>query len=185
MLLVRSATMDDFQKIAAIYRFAQDFMIKSGNPTQWGRTYPSAELIKSDINQNACKVIFDDNGIHGVFALFDVEEPTYKQIDGSWLNDEPYVTIHRLAGDGQTHGLFQCAANYAKTVSRNVRLDTHADNLIMQSLIQKYGFTPLRHHLRRRRLSPPCLPPISPIIPAHITMNVYSASVLTILSLAP
>lgn len=142
MLLVRSATMDDFQKIAAIYRFAQDFMIKSGNPTQWGRTYPSAELIKSDINQNACKVIFDDNGIHGVFALFDGEDPTYKQIDGSWLNDEPYVTIHRLAGDGQTHGLFQCAANYAKTVSRNVRLDTHADNLIMQSLIQKYDFTP-------------------------------------------
>lgn len=77
-----------------------------------------------------------------MFALFDGEDPTYKQIDGSWLNDEPYVTIHRLAGDGQTHGLFQCAANYAKTVSRNVRLDTHADNLIMQSLIQKYDFTP-------------------------------------------
>lgn len=142
MLLVRSATMDDFDQIAAIYSFAQDFMIKSGNPTQWGRTYPSAELIKSDINQNACKVIFDGTGIHGVFALFDGEDPTYKQIDGSWLNDEPYVTIHRLAGDGQTHGLFQCAANYAKTVSHNVRLDTHADNLIMQSLIQKYGFTP-------------------------------------------
>ena len=36
MLLVRSATMDDFNQIAAIYRFAQDFMIKSGNPYPMG-----------------------------------------------------------------------------------------------------------------------------------------------------
>ena len=52
-------------------------------------------------------MIYDETGIHGVFALFDGAEPTYAHIEeGEWLNDEPYVTIHRLAGDGRVHGLF-------------------------------------------------------------------------------
>ena len=47
-------------------------------------------------------MIYDETGIHGVFALFEGAEPTYAHIEeGEWLNDEPYVTIHRLAGDGQ------------------------------------------------------------------------------------
>ena len=42
-------------------------------------------------------MIYDETGIHGVFALFDGAEPTYAHIEeGEWLNDEPYVTIHRL-----------------------------------------------------------------------------------------
>ena len=62
---------------------------------------------------------------------------TYEHIeDGNWLNDEPYLTIHRLAGDGQVHGLFQCVADYCKNISRNIRVDTHANNRIMQKLME-------------------------------------------------
>lgn len=44
-----------------------------------------------------------------MLALFKGAEPAYKHIEnGSWLNKEPYITIHRLAGDGQVHGLFRC-----------------------------------------------------------------------------
>lgn len=57
------------------------------------------------------------------------------------LNEEPYLTIHRLAGDGQVHGLFSCALNYCKNISSNIRGDTHADNKTMQRLIEKNGFT--------------------------------------------
>ena len=142
MLRVRDAAAADFERIMEIYRYAQEFMIRSGNPTQWARRYPDADLIRSDIRQNVCKVIMDGDTIHGVFALFAGEEPTYAQIeDGSWLNDAPYLTIHRIAGDGQAHGLFACAADYCKRICSNVRVDTHADNLIMQGLIQKNGFT--------------------------------------------
>lgn len=124
-----------------IYHYAQDFMIRTGNPQQWGRTYPDPALIEADIRAGLCKVIFDETGVHGVFALLTGEEPTYAQIEnGAWLNDEPYVTIHRIAGDGQAHGLFQCAAEYCKRISANVRIDTHADNRIMQRLIERSGF---------------------------------------------
>jgi len=141
MLNLRNATDADFGEIRRIYSFAQDHMIQSGNPTQWGHSYPDAVLILSDMQRKACRVIYDETGIHGVFALFEGAEPTYAHIEeGEWLNDEPYVTIHRLAGDGQVHGLFQCAADYCKSISSNVRVDTHANNITMQRLIEKNGF---------------------------------------------
>ena len=142
MLCLRDATEADFEQIMKIYKYAQDYMIRSGNPDQWAHAYPNPGLIKSDIRKNICKVIYDESGIHGVFALLQGIEPNYKHIeDGSWLNDEPYVTIHRIAGDGKVHGLFQCAMDYCKGISPNIRIDTHADNLIMQRLIEKNGFT--------------------------------------------
>ena len=141
MLQIRNADSADLEQIMRIYRYAQDYMIRSGNPTQWGHTYPDAKQIRSDISQNACRVLYDENGIHGVFALFEGAEPNYARIeDGSWLNDEPYITVHRLAGDGQVHGLFLCAMQYCKGLSQNIRVDTHADNRIMQKLIEKSGF---------------------------------------------
>lgn len=74
MLSVKNAEIADLEQIMKIYRYAQDCMIESGNPTQWGHFYPDADLIKSDIDQNVCKLIYDENGIHGVFALFDGAE---------------------------------------------------------------------------------------------------------------
>ena len=99
MLSLRNATEADLGEIRRIYEYAQDYMIRSGNPTQWGHFYPSADLIRSDLQKKVCKVIYDETGIHGVFALFEGAEPTYAHIEeGEWLNDEPYVTIHRQRG---------------------------------------------------------------------------------------
>lgn len=36
MLNVKNADMADFEQIMKIYKYAQDYMIKSGNPVQWG-----------------------------------------------------------------------------------------------------------------------------------------------------
>ena len=141
MLRVRKAEVSDYEQIMKIYRFAQDFMIEAGNPNQWGHFYPAPELVKSDIEQGVCHVIADEETVHGVFALFGGQEPTYRCIEnGSWLNDEPYVTIHRIAGDGQAHGIFRCAADYCKSISPNVRIDTHENNITMQRQIEKAGF---------------------------------------------
>lgn len=141
MLGVRNGTDQDYDQIMTIYRYAQDYMIQSGNPDQWGHFYPDPELIKSDIQKGLCKVIFDGECIHGVFAVLEGEDPTYQYIeDGKWLNAEPYVTIHRIAGDGCAHGLFRRAADYCKSIASNVRIDTHKNNFIMQRLIEKNGF---------------------------------------------
>ena len=141
MLNIRIATLADIERIMEIYKIAQDYMIRSGNPTQWGHSYPNEELVCSDISGGACRVLYDEEGIHGVFALFEGTDPSYEHIkDGDWLNDEPYIAIHRVAGDGKVHGLFQRIADYGKSISRNIRIDTHADNLTMQNVILKNGF---------------------------------------------
>lgn len=141
MLQIRDALFKDLHTILNIYQFARESMRRAGNPYQWGRSYPEAELIEADIRSGQCKVICDESGIHGVFAVVEGEEPSYRRIEqGRWRNDEPYITIHRIAGDGQVHGLFQCAADYCKRISDNVRIDTHADNRIMQKLIERNGF---------------------------------------------
>lgn len=142
MLKIRNAVKEDVPRIMEIYCYAQEFMIKCGNPTQWGHSYPTRELIDCDILNQACKVVYDETGIHGVVALYEGIDPTYVHIeDGSWLNNDPYITIHRIASDGRVHGVFKTVADYCKNMIDNVKLDTHANNLIMQSLIAKNGFT--------------------------------------------
>ena len=86
--------MDDLPAIMAIYKSAQDFMIKTGNPTQWGHSYPTRDLVKKDICKRICYLICDDDSPHGVFALFNKAEPTYQYIEnGNWLNEDEYITL--------------------------------------------------------------------------------------------
>ncbi len=141
MLNVRKARTEDFDTIMAIYGIAQEFMINTGNPNQWRRSHPAADLIRDDIEKGICHVICDETGIHGVFALCEGEDPTYRYIkDGAWLNDEPYVTIHRIAGDQKIHGILKCAVEYCRTYTGNVRIDTHEDNKVMQGALTRNGF---------------------------------------------
>lgn len=140
---IRKATIDDLELIMGIYRTAQDYMIKSGNPNQWGHFYPSEDLVKEDISKGISYLIYDDSfdDPHGVFVLIDGLEPTYQYIeDGNWLNDEPYITLHRIASDGKVHGIFKAAIDYCKSICDNIRIDTHNNNEIMQKQIEKNGF---------------------------------------------
>ena len=138
---IRKASGKDLNDIMDIYAAAQDFMIESGNPYQWGHSYPSRNLIENDIEGGNCHLICDDDVPHGVFALFRGDEPTYQYIEnGQWLNNDEYVTVHRIAGDGKAKGIFRCAISYCKGMTDNIRIDTHEDNEIMKKLIERNGF---------------------------------------------
>lgn len=142
MLEVKIAKIDDFDTIMGIYKIAQDFMISTGNPNQWKRTNPTPEQIREDIENGICHVIARNDEIYGVFALCEGVDPTYLYIeDGKWLNDETYVTIHRLASNQKVKGIFTCAMDYCKTYANNIRIDTHNDNKVMQNVLVKNGFS--------------------------------------------
>ena len=141
MLLVRKATTEDYNVILGIYEIAREFMIRTGNPNQWKRTNLTAEQIRTDIDQGICHVICDESRIHGVFALCQGEDPTYKSIEGGqWLNQNPYVTIHRIASDQKAHGILAAAIDECKKYEDNIRIDTHKDNKVMQQAFEKHGF---------------------------------------------
>ena len=140
-MTVRKAVPGDIGRIMEIYSSAREYMIRSGNPNQWGHSYPPIELIESDIENGRCRVVEENGRIHGVFALFSEPDPTYAVIyGGKWLNDLPYLTIHRVAGDGETKGIFRAVADHCAALSDNLRADTHHDNLTMQRCLERCGF---------------------------------------------
>ena len=141
MLQVRLGKKEDIPRLNEIYATAREFMRATGNPNQWKNTNPTEEQILEDIEKSRCNVIYDENGIHGVFALCQGEDPTYEYIEGGqWLNNEAYVTIHRIASDQTTRGIFRVAMDECKKYASNIRIDTHKDNAVMQRTLEKYDF---------------------------------------------
>lgn len=137
---VRLAEMRDFSAILNIYDRARRFMAENGNPTQWGSTYPDAELLREDMEDGHLFVITDGDRVCGVFSFLIGPDPTYGRIEeGAWHADRIYGTIHRIAGDG-TGGIFKACLEYCKGQSDYLRIDTHENNKIMQHVVTQNGF---------------------------------------------
>ena len=83
----------------------------------------------------------EEEKIHGVFVIIEGDDPLYNSIDGRWLDDGDYISVHRIASDGEVHGIFDTAISYAKEKYPCIRIDTYRDNKIMQKLLEKSGFT--------------------------------------------
>ncbi|MDE5608528.1 MAG: GNAT family N-acetyltransferase [Muribaculaceae bacterium] len=137
---IRKTTPDDLQRVMDIYNSAREFMKRSGNPTQWPPDYPSEKLILSDISNGNSYVVTVGNRIAGTFAFIIGEDPTYSRIEGCWLNNRPYGTIHRLASDGSTKGVADECLKFCKALADNIRIDTHKDNTVMLNWIKRSGF---------------------------------------------
>ena len=67
-------------------------------------------------------------------------DPTYREITGAWLSEEPYGVIHRLASSGEVRGIARLVFGWCFEQIPNIRVDTHADNQVMQSLLSRLGF---------------------------------------------
>lgn len=138
---VRKAISDDLPRIQEIYAHARKFMAENGNPNQWGDSHPAKSVLEDDITKGVLYVVENETGIHGVFAFILGEDPTYLQIfDGTWRSNTPYGTIHRIASNG-SGGILAAALAFARKSINHIRMDTHADNHIMQRSLTKAGFS--------------------------------------------
>ena len=162
-MVIRKAELAELDEIMKIFDIARQYMREKGNMNQWINGYPSRELITEDIEAGHLFVCLDsidgdcsgnhcndgnvgndgnDGKIHGVFAFILGDDPTYHVIEGgSWLNDEPYGTIHRMASDGVISGLLEKSMPFCLSHTDNVRIDTHGDNEPMLRAVKRYGFT--------------------------------------------
>lgn len=141
-LHIRLTRRDDIPRLMEIFDIAKAFMRRNGNMTQWGENYPSAATIGHDIANGWSHVVVDKNGvIVATFCLMTVPEPTYSVIrDGKWSNDNPYLTIHRIASDGRCRKILERAVGFALRSGMDIRIDTHADNSPMHHAVSKLGF---------------------------------------------
>ena len=141
MLEVRKTVIEDLDEVEKIFIHARKQMKDSGNPTQWGDDRPSMDLVRNDIARGNSYVVLNDGKITASFAFIIGIEPTYLEIDGAWLNDDPYGTIHRIASLNETKGIFDYVIDYVSGYGVDIRIDTHRDNRAMLHLIEKNGFT--------------------------------------------
>lgn len=138
---IRHATSLDIPSILAVFEKAKKIMRNSGNMHQWAGSYPDVSILLEDMKLNEAYVFIEDNIIHGYFTGRTGDDPTYGYVEGgSWLNDESYITIHRIASDGILHNLLAEAVSYLSNVTNNIKIDTHKDNAIMQHVVKKLGF---------------------------------------------
>ena len=142
---IRKAAQEDLPRMMEIYAYAREFMAAHGNPNQWGKNnWPPRELIESDINAGKSYVCVNEAGrvIGTFYFIFGKDiEPTYREIEnGAWIGDDTYGVVHRVASDGSEKGIGSFCLNWAFGQCGHLRIDTHDDNVVMQSMLTKLGF---------------------------------------------
>ena len=141
---IRHTRTEDLSTVMEIYAKARTFMAEHNNPNQWGRTnWPPEDLIRADIQAHKSYVCENDGHIAAVFYYHfgDKAEPIYEAItDGQWQDDSPYGVVHRIASDGTVKGVGTWCIQWAFEQCGHLRMDTHGDNKVMQSLLEKLGF---------------------------------------------
>lgn len=134
------ATEEDIPKMRGILDHGREIQLEAG-VNQWAEGYPSKELMREDIEREAAYLCLDaDNEPVGAASVFTEPDPTYFEIEGEWLNDAPYATIHRIATNGKIKGVGQFMIQWVQERHENVRIDTHKDNAAMKYVLEKLGF---------------------------------------------
>lgn len=146
--MIRKAIKADAGIINELFKQAINYF-KLQKIDQWQHGYPDVIDIYEDIDKGCGYVQLRDDKIIGYSAIVLDGDPNYKVIyDGQWLNDESYGAIHRIVidetfkGQGLASNFFAYAKDLClKNEIYNLRVDTHKDNLSMQHLIMKNGFS--------------------------------------------
>ena len=138
---IRKSTRSDLDDILKIYEIARKFMRENGNPTQWKNDRPKKESIISDIKKGIHYVIVDDGVLVGCFSFMIDNDPYYDYIeDGAWLNNELYGVIHKAASAQIKKGIMNIILGFCEAQASNIRIDTHKDNIVMQSILESHGY---------------------------------------------
>jgi len=142
----RKAVLSDADRIWQIILEAKAQMKRLGSK-QWQDDYPTPEIIRRDIDTGYGYVLEKENVIAYSALVFD-GETVYNNIDGAWLNDNPYVVVHRIAvadeakHQGVAKRFFLETINLCKEKGvTSFRIDTNYDNYYMLRLIDGLGFT--------------------------------------------
>lgn len=144
--MIRKGNTNDIPAIMEIIADAQSLLAGRG-VDQWQDGYPTADIIAQDIARAESYVIEIDRSVAATAVISFAGEVTYNSIDGAWLNDNSYVVVHRLAVRNSVlrSGLARQMMLYAEELAlqrgvNNIRVDTHNDNIAMQSLLNNLGF---------------------------------------------
>ena len=141
----------DEKDIFGIYSCIKDAkkLLKESGSDQWQDTdgYPSMDTIKEYVTKREMYVNIVDNEIAGCITLCSGIDKSYTEIDGAWLNDDEYYTLHLMAVKAKHYrtGVAKELIEEMKKIAYrngiyNLKVDTKKENIPMSSLLLKLGF---------------------------------------------
>ncbi|WP_299665429.1 N-acetyltransferase [uncultured Polaribacter sp.] len=146
---IQLSSFEDIPKIMVIIDDAKTYLA-SQKIDQWQNGYPNAEQVENDLKNGESYIVTNDENQVMATAMFTTnKEPTYKTIEGNWIIDETekYGVVHRMAikKEFRKFGLatFMLHEFHLQLLEKNIKslkIDTHENNLGMQSLIKKLGY---------------------------------------------
>ncbi len=137
---IRKTYKEDLNVVMNAIDTARQLMRENGNLTQWTNGYPSSELMLESINKGVNYLIINENEVVATFDFIIDEDPNYAMIEGSWINDDAYGVVHRLASNGKAKGVAQFCFEWCFNQFPNIRVDTHEDNIAMQKVLIKLDY---------------------------------------------
>lgn len=149
---IRQTEEKDLQQIMNLVQMAKEYFRAHDIP-QWNSAdgYPTIEQFRSDMAHDDSFVLVDDTDtVIATACILSRPDPNYLIIEnGKWLNDNPYLTVHRLCvnndykGNGAAGMIFAFAEERAKKMGiHDLRADTHDMNCSMRRALKKSGFIP-------------------------------------------
>lgn len=144
---LRKSKKDDLKYIIEIINEAKE-LLKESKIDQWQQGYPNEEVILRDIENQYSYVLEDNNKIIGTVALSFDKEKTYDLIyAGKWISNGEYAVIHRIA-TSRRYNIKGAGTEIIKSIEKickdkgikNIKIDTHEKNLVMQKLLNKNDF---------------------------------------------
>ena len=143
----RKATDKDVKTATALIEQAKVFLRENG-VDQWQTGYPNEEAIAGELQRGEGYVMEVVGQVRGYACISFAGEPCYIDLAGIWLSDLPYGVLHRMAidvvckGNGAVPAFFRFAEELCRERDiRSIRVDTDADNRMMQRVLEKQGFT--------------------------------------------
>ena len=142
------AKQEHFAALCAITEEAKA-QLKGLGLDQWQKGYPSPEVWQADIEKGVTWVAVENGAVLGGFMFSTDPDPSYAKIDGAWLTEGPYGSMHRVCvadaakGKGVAGALFAHGFALARAAGMPaMRIDTHGGNAPMKRALAKAGFTP-------------------------------------------
>ena len=145
-IVFRTAHESDLSTIWEIITFAKEVRRREGS-SQWQDGYPDIDTIRLDIVDRKGYLLLFNDEVCGYMAVVLDGEPAYDDIEGCWLSNRPYTTVHRMAVSSQAKGkgLGYTMLLKAEEISLansiySIRVDTNYDNTAMLHIFEKLGY---------------------------------------------
>jgi len=113
---------------------------------QWGEDYPTADIIKQDVDRGEMHVLGEQNGaIVAAICLNEDQNELYSTVE--WTDAAPVLVVHRLcvAPERQRNGIAARMMDFAEERAwqegyAGIRLDTYSGNPPAVRLYERRGY---------------------------------------------